>query len=385
MKKSLFYLLSFAPLSGGDFSKDVISHTPQNSGWTASYAVGPNYRHFGDVRYQGQSQSQNLLVPSFIGGNSLTLPPIGTTGTTSDRLYDNGFVNLDGGTADNGLTWNWGYDSTDQVQANSLTYGATGYRSDYSESSSYSAQPTLDSDLKGAGLMGDIYFAAPENFSLPISGVLVSLSYFGTDQNFGFSSFSGQQQREDYRLDFTDTFDTTGLIIPLRDDYEGTYAGPGPKIDNIPSSRVLDDVLLNTENASFANSVSSSIELNALSLAVGPTIQESFDSGWAWQISFGATVNLYKWSASQSESLSVRVDNQAPTSFARFNHSSSQTDWALGLFGRVGVTRELPSDWYTSVHFQGDLGPTLDVRVGPSKYEIETSGYSAGFLIGRRF
>jgi hypothetical protein len=194
----------------------------------------------------------------------------------ADRAYQDGFVNRDGGTPDNGLTHFWGYRSTAQVQPNELVYTALGSRSDFSQSSTFSAGPTHDRDLSALGFSAEFTLHQPHAKTELFQGWLTSVSYFGDDRDTSFSNFSGRQQRDDFRLEFSDRYDTTGLIIPLRDNYAGTFAGPGPKIENIPTSREQNAVLINSANASFSNSVSSSLELDTFSIAIGLTVGKRF-------------------------------------------------------------------------------------------------------------
>jgi hypothetical protein len=376
-------LLFSSVASGGDFSKSPIP--PSKGGWSTSFSIGPNWRKLGGVTFRGGSQSQNVLVPSFIGGNELILPPIGTENSIADRTYDDGFVRLDGGTLNNGLTWNWGYDSVSQVGNDQLTYRATGFRSDYSESSALTPAQPQDSDFSGAGIVADVILRPPAESNFPFSGLLLSLSYFGDDQDSQFSTFSGSQLRQDFRLDFIDVYDTTGIIVPIRDGYAGTFNGPGPKIGNLPDSRTVTDVPILSENATYSNSISSSLDLDSMSFAFGPVFEEEFTKDWFWQISFGATLNVFDWSASQNETLSSSVNGGAPSQIASFANKSSDTDVKLGVFGRVAVTRLFEDGWFASMHLQGDYVGAINLRVGPSTYQIDPSSISIGLVTGRRF
>lgn len=388
MKSPYFFLLSLSAASAawaGTSTNELITEDKSSDRWQISaVSAGAAWRHYGELSYRGGSRSQGLSLPSFVGGNSLDLPSIGTEGEYADRDYNDGYVNQNGGTADHGLTWFWGYDSASQVQGDSLVYSATGARSAYRESSTYHGGLRSNDDMEGFSPQIDILITPPESSPQMFDGFLFSFSYFGDDQDGRYSNFGARQTRDDYRLDFTDSYDLDG-VIPPSEGYQGSYDGPGASIGNLPTSRYRNDVLINTDVASFTNSISTSFELDSFSLAFGPTFSGLISDQWQWQASCGATFNVLKWSASQTENLSVTQTNTSEKIHHQWKDKDSGTTVRLGVFARGELIRYFSNDIFIKTYLQGEMAESLEVDLGPSSFDLKQAGYSLGLSIGKKF
>lgn len=385
MKSVYLLLLPVTAAIAGTSSKEVILPPPSQDTWRISnVSVGASWRHLGELKYRGGTRSQQLPLSSFIGGDSLDLPSIGDAGSYGDRSYNDGYVNQSGATADHGLTWFWGYDSAQQVQGDSLVYSATGARSAYRESSLYRSPRKSTDDIESVSPHIDMIITPPDSSPQMFDGILLSLSYMGDDQDARFSNFSAEQVRDDYRLDFTDRYDLEG-VIPPSEGYRGSYKGPGPSIGNLPSGRERDDVLVHTDVASLSNSVSTSFDLDSLSLAFGPSFSGRLSERWQWQASGGATFNVLKWSAKQRETLSLTVTGSATEVHRQWKNKDSGTTVKLGLFARGELIRDFDNGVFVKAYLQGELAESLDVDLGPSSYDLKQTGYSLGLSLGKRF
>ncbi|YCM43788.1 hypothetical protein V2O64_20995 [Verrucomicrobiaceae bacterium 227] len=353
-------------------------------GWSlSSVSAGLAWRNFGEAKYSGNSRSPGLPLPSQVGGSSLTNPPIGGAGYDT-RTYDDGYVGQDAITAASGQTWNWGYQSSDQIQGNSLVFTATGSQSIYSENATFRPAPDSRDDLTGLSPQLDLHFSPPEGGESAFTGYLLSLWHFQDSQDHSFSNYRNLQQRDDYQLDFTDRF-TLGGVIPPSAPYSGNETGPGPIIDNIPITREESSQLTNSETALFTNSVRTSLDLNAFSVALGPTFSGPFDDNWLWETSAGVTLNYFDWNARQSETLSLSLDGGPASAFRKWSDSDSGDKFKLGLFAKASVIRKLHDDWFLKGYLQGEIVDSFNIRVGGSKYEVSPAGYALGFSFGRSF
>jgi len=379
----LLPLISGIAIAGEDLPVPARQAT---GGWSiASISAGPTWRSFGKLDYRGGSRSQNLLIPSQVGGDLLTLPAIGTTGDYADRTYTNGFINQDGSTATNGDTWFWGYDSAGQVSGDTLHFNATGSRSAYSEASNFTGGFSDDDHLRSLSPQIDLLLRPPSTFRSPFDGLLVSFWYFGDDSSNRYSNFSANQNRDDYRLDFTDTYDIGAIQPIIGAPYSGSLNGPGPLLGNLPLNRERLDVLIGGATADFSNSISTSIDLDGYSLALGPTISGTIADGWSWQTSAGVTLNVFRWSARETETLNVSLDGAPARVFQQWRDTNSDTDFRLGLYIKGDLILDLPQDWFVKASLQAEMAGSIDMKVGDSEYEFKPRGYALGLSLGRRF
>jgi len=386
--KAIFLLsLSAAVALGGDFTPIAQPTTPSHGWYTKSVSAGVGWRSFGDLSFRGGTRSQGVTINPLVGDNSLTYPTIGTTDNVGDRRYNNGYVNQDGSTSSSGDTWNWGYDNPSQIQGDSLDYSATGYRTDFSQSSSFQTPGRTSDDLEGFAPQFDAIFAPPSNSRLPFDGILVSLAFFSDDSSGKFSNYQVNQASSDYRLDITDRYNLGG-ITPPQAPYSGNATGPGPLISNLPSDRQQVDTLLNTSTADISNSVSTSLSLDSFSLAVGPTKSGSFSSKWHWQASGGMTLNIFKWRARQTETLNARIQNGSSSrssQLASWQDKKSGTEFRVGAYLKGEVIRDLPQDWFIKGYLQGEIADSVKMSIGPSEYKLDPQGWSFGLSLGKSF
>lgn len=386
--RSLLILTSLiTPTIAGEGAKAVIpSSGDPSSGWRIrSTSAGLAWRSLGSLDYRGSSRSQNLMIPSFIGGSVLNLPPIGTTGVPGNRTYQDGFVNIDATGSAGGDTWFWGYDSSTQEQGNSLLFSATGNRSDYSDQYDFGGSFNLDETLDAFSPQLDFILDPPSHLNLPFDGFLVSFWAFSTDSGRRYSNFSGSQTRDDFRLDFIDTYDISDITPLIGAPYSGSAAGPGPLISNLPLDRSETDVLIGGETAAIANSITTSLDLDGYSLALGPTWSGRLHSKWSWQASAGLTLNVFRWRARESETLSYSVSGGSPVDFRQWRNSNSGTDFRLGVYAKGDLIYQINESWFLSGFAQAEAADSIEMKVGDSSYDFTPRGFALGLSAGFTF
>ena len=318
-------------------------------------------------------------------GDALSVPPIGTATEFGGRLYDDGFVNMDGSTAANGGTWFWGYNSPSQVSGDLPRFRATGFRSEYFESSDYSGPFSSDDDLRSLSPQIDFVFRPPSDSRLPFDGFLVSFWFFNDDSSHRFTDFSARRTRNDFRLDYTDRYDISILQPVIGAPYEGSIGRPGPLLGNRPVDRERLDVLVGGDTADFENSISTSLDLDAYSLALGPTLSGRFRENWSWQASAGVTLNVFRWSARETERLGVSLTGGPSTNFQEWRDHNSGTDFRLGVYLKGDLIRDLSENWFIKGSLQAEMAGTVEMKIGDSGYEFKPRGYAIGLALGHVF
>ena len=373
-------LASTGTLCGG--SPDILAEPSAPARWSLSFS--PTWHRLGDVSLKSRSRSENYGIPPMLPGDSLIMPPIGSVDEYADRSYDDGFVNESAITADNGMTWYWGYDEASQISGSELMMHATGSESVYQAGPADGSRYSDDDDLDGFAPQFDLNIY-PEHRPFGISSILISLSYSSVDTSFGFSNFGGSQLQRNYLVNYTDTYDLGELASdPPSAPYEGSEGGPGPSIPNQPVRRDVERQLVGTDGAGYGNSIHSDLDLSALSLAIGPTFEGSWENRWRWQVAAGTTLTVYDYEVSQNETLTATGTGGTQT-LQRWRDSDSGTRFGLGLFLRGSVLYELNDGWFTSGFLQVETGQSFDLDAGPASFEVEPDGFSLGIGIGRAF
>jgi hypothetical protein len=377
-------VLSAGPASGG---KSPVVPYARGAGaggnWSISIHAGSAWRHLGRASYRGASQSGSIAIPSFVGSSQLTEPPIGFKNAPGDRSYTDGFVFQEPGTAADGSTWFWGYDDADQFSGQTLSFHASG--SESIRRDDRSVLPSLQSreDLETWSPTLDFHLTPPGSLDCPFSGILLSFSAFRVSSQVRYSDFSLNQVRDDYRIDYVDSYDI-GTVVPPQAPYAGTFDGPGPLILNTPSSRTITRISAGGESASLHNQVSARLRAGGISLAVGPTWEHQFEH-CAVSFSCGGTFSLYRWTTEQTEAL---VIDQAGTrdTVRNWNDRRRGHELVVGAFARTAVTAPVgDSGWLLSGYLQAEAAPNFRVPAGPASFTIAPHGYSLGLQLGRSF
>lgn len=375
LRLTVLLLLPALPITAGDAKLGLSSPSPAGGDWEFSLSAGPAYRHLGDVRISGGYRSEGLALPSLIGGNSLVAPPIGGPDVIGDRTYNDGFVGQDAGTAGDGSTWNWGYNDPAQVEGDQLVFSATGFQSVFSEMRSAPAGgPTRTRDLEGGAPHLQFDARSPHRLGPFRVGFIAGMDFLKTDRSLSFANFSQTQTREDYRLDYTDRYDLDGVVPPLSP-YQGSVSGPGPLISNQPSTRTMNPVLVDTTTGIYSNNVSSSFDLNALSLTLGPTL--SLARGrFAFALSAGVSLNIYDWKARQDETLTAGT-----STYAAWSDRNDGVKFRPGLYVQGEAGYQLTETIGLTGFARLDAAESFSFGAGPTSYKVDPRGVTAGFML----
>lgn len=368
-------LLLLAPAFAGG-PKSPIS---TSGDWEFSLSAGPAVRNVGQIKINSGYRSGGLTLPSFVGGSSLTVPPVGDAGAFADREYNDGYVRQDAGTPLDGSTWNWGYDDASQIQGGQLIYTATGFESTRTDTANLpSAGPASKDSLRGIAPHIQFDARSPHYMGSFRIGFSAGFDFTAVDQSLAFSNYSATQTREDYRLDYQDHYDLNGVIPPLAP-YQGTFGGPGPLIDNLPTFRSITPVLVFTDRANFSNQVGSSINIDAFSFTFGPTLGIEYEK-FNFTCSGGLIVNIYDWSASQTETLTAS-SGAGSSKIARWTESDSGTKIRPGVYAQADLSYAVHEEVMLGGFLRFDAAQEFRAQAGPTIYKIDPYGVTAGLQI----
>lgn len=386
---ALFTLLLLSPVArGGGFEvaggKGGLGERGSQGPSRWSLTVGPSWQRMGQLSFQGGSQSQGFAIPALFAPGQTNDPNIGSLDAFGDRTYDNGFVNQSALTAAQGVTTFWGFDDSSQISGTSLSFSASGSRTENGPATQTLQTIRSEDDLDSFAPQIDLHYR-PSQSAWGISSFLVSLSFASSDSNLSFSNFSGSQSQISFSRSITDTFSIGEVgLNPPAGGFEGTFAGPGPVIPNQPADRTIVEAQTGVEVANFSNSVRSSAEISAISLAIGPVFEGKLAERFRWQVAAGTTLTYYDWELSQSESLTATVGGSEQL-LTSFQNRDSGNQLGIGLFARVTAVYDFREDWFASSFLQGQVGNSFDLGSGASSFEFEPNGFSLGAGLGYRF
>lgn len=375
-----------ASAKAGLGSKSILP--PPKASYSWSLSAGPAYRHLEGTRYRGSSRSQFLRLPSFVGEDTLFVPPIGPGGAIGERSYDNGFVNTDGATEVDGTTWNWGYAQDSQVVENDLVFNATGFESIRSDHFDQNKASRDSKDYDEVRPHIQLNFQSNRVTSNGLRwGFGIAVNETPADHDVRFSNYNQLQVRDDYRIDWTDSYDLQGITPPLAP-YSGSYDGPGPIIDNIPSDRDSVATLINTGTARFTNSVSASFHGALFTFSGGPTLSYEREK-FTLRAGVGATVSILDWRGSQRETVLLTEtsggDTTRVTKFRDWRDHESGVKLIPGLFAQADAIWHYHESWFLSGFARVDAAHAPKLDVGASSFEFDPSGYTVGLQIGLSF
>ncbi len=277
-------------------------------------------------------ECQALSLPSFVGTDVLVVPPIGQEGVIGDRFYDDGYVRVEPSTPFDGLTSYWGYQNDAQVAGDTLLYHSTGLQSIRSD------RMVTDPGASGRDSLRDMGIEIRADVLTPwrlgpfrVGGVL-GLGIVAADQSYVFSNHRTTQVRDDYRLEYIDTYELGG-VLPPGAGYEGSPTGGTALIPNVPAGRSLTPVPLFTDSAVLANVVRASFRDEVVGITAGASLV--YQRGpWQVMVAGGIILEFHHYTTRQYETLGV-AGATANGVHARWAEGESGTKLRPGLFAAL--------------------------------------------------
>jgi len=317
-----------------------LSQTSDASPWRMN--AGAMIRHIGATSF-----STNAIAAQGLAAG------VGPETGYADRSYDDGFVNQGAATPGTGLTTFFEYQNLSQVLDGNLVYTATG----------------------GAGLSAPAKVKDDDDdVAAPYIGVTYTLV---TNENFEFGlsiGFSATELNGDARSTIDETAVATvdsyalGGVVLLGAPYTGTFNGPGPIIDNTPTSRE------NVSSPVATRDYRYSMDTNLYSLVMGGDISWGLTETTHLRCSAGVIMNIADWSGKYSGfTVAAGGASVSPT-----NDSESDLDVLWGFYSELGAGIALSEQWSLEGFFRYDWSEDLKVKVGSSKFETDLTGPSIG-------
>ncbi len=266
-----------------------------------------------------------------LGGFPPLSDPGPATGSTYNRSYDNGSYNkVDISTNAGGMTWNWGYDSANQIQGNSLIM--------QSSSSPANAVSNNRENDPQHGL----------EFSYSRQLYRHKNMRFGLEAALGYALVDASDSHTLHATvnRITDSFAIPGGVNVVPEaPYHGTFEGPGALLSSSPdrtTTIISRDAVVSGERK---------IDSDVFTLRLGPYAEIPVYKGLSFILSGGLSLVLADTKFSYSET--VLLTDTGEVSGPR-SGSGSQTDFLVGGYvaGNLSyaVTRDI--SLFGGVQFQ---------------------------------
>ena len=354
-----------------------------------AFSIGGSYRNIEGAKFSSGSQSGGLTLPFLATTPPGTPSNVGSATGLADRTYLDGFVNQDPGTTALGDTWNWGYDNASQLGSNQAGDGTLTYRglapNKLTNTTTSQQLPSGDWSPEDEGIAPIIRLDYAYDLKPDLSlGFSFEYSFLGFDGGNRSSDFTSQQTQTSTQVNFTDVYNTGALIIPLAP-YAGTFNGPGPLIPNIPASRTFTDgPLLATDQVSFFNGITESLDVKLHTLTLGPTCATKLGKV-GLSAGAGFALNIVKWNATHEETLFIQQGAAPSKIYQQFSENAGGTNFLPGMYLQAGVTVPLTEQLFFSTFGRYDWSQTLEEKIGPSSFTIDPSGWSLSCMLGTTF
>jgi hypothetical protein len=341
------------PLVAADAKSPITPASALPSPWRIG--AGAMWRNIGKLSVDPNLQSSRFSNRFFVAPTGA-----GESGVYANRTYDDGFVNIGAATPASGLTTNWGYQNDSQVSGDALNYTLSG------GAAQSMPGPTGDDEDSTAAPFLEISYLRPIRPNL-IAGFSANLSFAGLDGRAASAMTNDS-------VSITDQYALRGVIPPSAP-YSGSFTGPGPLIDNRPTSR---DYILTPNGGSsyqFAH------DTDLYSLALGSEIHWQPADSFYLGIGLGAVVNLADWSASWN----MPLPDASGSGSTMIGASNSGGDFLWGFYLKGSGGYRINTQWSIEGFYRYDWNETLRNSVGSSSFDLGLSGWSAGLGVVYRF
>jgi hypothetical protein len=307
-------------------------------------------------------------------------PDIGSLGEYADRDYEDGYVNIDQGTADPetyriGYTWFWGYEEEQQYSGNSVAFHTAPVNEVYVapvEILPWSEDHEIDQ--AGLDIALERRLAAFRNFHVSLLG---GVSWYPQrDQHFETRREIARQKDWSWRI--VDTYSAPYKPFPEAP-YSGDLPGPGYLIKNIPSSRE-NQVLSESSRSLYVNS-KMDFSMSVLDIRLGPNM--------VWVVNDRLHFSL----SPQLRIAHIDADIKEKTVFdslsgekKELNYNAEEKDWIIGYGGEVKLDYYLYKSLFLSVSALADVW-SEDAEFSGQAYDlnIELGTWTVTTAVGWEF
>jgi hypothetical protein len=252
-----------------------------------------------------------------LGGVGLASNP-GIAARDEDHTYDDGYVLRDSAAGD-GSTWNWGYQSASQVPGDDTIQ----FHSTYSPA---------DGVLKDVS--GDPHHGIELSYDRWL-GFLGRGGSWGLHHTLNFADINIHPSRPTTAtlVQTTDTYALMG-VIPPQAPYNGSFAGPGPLIDDLPQR----------STASIANGASITgshlVDASVYGWQLGPYFEFPVNDKVSFNFGGGVALGLVRAKFRFNETVSA-----SGATIGGAAGSTKKTGFVYGGYTGVGVSYMFEPQW----------------------------------------
>lgn len=382
-------LTSLPALGGGE--KNVII-PPSGSVWRLS--AGPMARHVEGADFSVGSVAGSGALPTPFGNGYFNLPSsIGGEEVNADRTYDDGYVNRDLVVPNDSHTPYWGYDNNSQysggfggtmvmsVSPSSPLAGSSRYVDSFSESSNVKDSGSDETEF---GFRVELDRMTTRDGGWSMGPVLGCSIFSGGSSVGGISAFSGWASADDYAVGAQDTYQLGSSVQPPSAAYAHNGQGPGALIPNQPDLRTTSEEFVDSHYASYSSPAEVELDLFVLSLDLGYRVERQWDR-FSVNGSLGVSVNIVPWDADHKENATQTILGGGPTTYSSSEIDNDGTEFLVGGYLQGGVAYDITESLSLGGFGRYDFIQSFDDEVGPSSFDQDLSGWSAGLMLTKRF
>ena len=307
----------------------------------------------------------------------------GGGGGTGDRAYDNGYVRNDEFTSSDGNTWNWGYDSPNQVDGDKVRFQWVDHiTTDFSRKTTQSELSHQDNSDAEYGWYLQVERVLKRQGPLDV-GLHLDFGRASFSTTASGSNFRDEQSWTTWRNYTEDTYSLAGTGITRADSpYRGNYNDPGPTLNNIPEIRrsAGRDVIDSGSYLAY-NAIQEWIDMNLNTLSMGLSA-----SAECWRLRLtgitGPTFNIIETDASYQETLYQSWnDGRTPSVLKEWNETTETTEGTFGYFLQGQLAARIYRGLELGMFGRYDWIENVAGTVGASRYVINPEGASMGGMM----
>lgn len=351
-----------------------------DDGGTWEWRVGAASRTENRIRADWNAAPVLGRISRFFGRRESGSTAVGRLDGYDNRVYVDGFVNVDLGTDDPeteipGLTWFWGYDDASQYRGDSVLFH--GEPGSMRQVSGIPQEPWSDEecfDFQGVDLSGAWRGWRNGPVSVGLSG---GLSWFEEqDAQFGVQRTVARERTASWRA--VDVYGTPYSPFPDAP-HEGTLQGPGYLLRNIPDERYVE--VYNQRSRDWVATSDLRVDMESLELRMGPSLWLDVGS----RVRFRVTPQVL---AAHVDATAEAQTVIAPTTVGTisFGDETRERDWLFGAGVEGEVSIAVFERWRlaataTATAWDGDLALAAE----PFDVRTELGDWSFTASIGRGF
>ena len=357
-------------------SKTPLSVAPTSSPGRWIFGAGLSWRNIGAIDFD--TGLPTLPIPGLWQPSSTPVPGIGTPAGPAGRTYDNGFVRPDARAT---RTTDYGYDTVDQIQGDTLVFNATGgEREDVSRATD--AAETAWNEDRDRAVAPYLKLSYQNDLGNGWSvGPAIHLSFAETNgSRRGLNTILGREERDTFDIAATDFYDITGLDLPREVPYTGAPSIVAPLVPNEPIAdrRLLTPTLRSADVAVWNDSIAESLEVDTWSVSVGAEAVYQYDERFYASVGSGVVLNVTSWDAMRSDQLLQQINRGAPVVISSTSASNLGSSVLWGFYLQAAGGYSLNENLSLELSLRYDYTEELSGQVGNSSFDVDLSGFSVG-------